>query len=179
MLAQRLLILLIVTGWAESHVEAAVDPHASPVMYPAASAASFPDHGGDADDAARASMTSATARGSRPPTRAAPVQRDLDTVVDVPGAEVLGERLGPGDLAGVPGGDRRALAGQALGDRGADAARASRDEGDPADQLALGCEVELTDRGSNSCHACRWCSARSPAACSAGSPLTNWQSSPP
>ena len=53
-------------------------------------------------------MTSATARGSRPPTRAAPVQRDLDAVVYVPGAEVLGERLGPGDVAGVPGGDRRA-----------------------------------------------------------------------
>jgi hypothetical protein len=52
------------------------------------------------------------------------VQRHLDAVADVPGAEFFGEGLGPGQVAGVAGRDRRTLACQALADRGADAARA-------------------------------------------------------
>ena len=66
------------------------------------------------------------------------VQRHRDAVIDVLGAEFLGESLGPGQVAAVAGGDRRALARQAQGDRGPDAARAPGDEGDPADELALG-----------------------------------------
>src|SRR6202042_2312231 len=66
------------------------------------------------------------------------MQRDLDAVIGMPGAEVRGEGLRLDHVAGVPGGDRRALAGEAPGDRGADAAGAAGDERDPAGELALG-----------------------------------------
>jgi hypothetical protein len=52
------------------------------------------------------------------------VQRHLDALADVPGAEFFGEGLGPGQVASLAGRDRRTLARQALADRGADAARA-------------------------------------------------------
>src|ERR1017187_8023669 len=152
MLAQRLLILLIVTGWAESHVEAAVDPPRLAGDVPGGVG------GEEVDDSRDLLRLRETAHGDLGPdllqrllrhrfehlrgdeARGDGVDRDADAVAaELSRPDELEQRLA---RQGLRQAEQTRFLRRVV--RLADAARASRDEGDPADQLALGCEV---DRG--------------------------------